>query len=104
MKKYLLPSLLIITAFIASFVLIKAQEKELSAPSNDCIATQTGEHCTRDYVGLSEQEATEKALGEQLTVKIRSRDGSTDVTNTDLGGTIIYFVIENEVVVEASFT
>lgn len=71
--------------------------------SNDCINYQNKELCTNRYEGLSLNEAREKAQDDGLTVKIRSIDGDTHITNTDLGGTLIFFIIDNDTVTKAEF-
>ena len=71
--------------------------------NGSCIETNQQQHCPEDYEGLNESAAYQKALDDSLAPKIKSRDGNTDVINTDLGGTLVYFTVENNIVVKAEF-
>lgn len=71
--------------------------------NNRCIETNQQQYCPEDYENLNENAAYQKALGDGLAPKIKSRDGNTNVINTDLGGTLVYFTVENNIVVKAEF-
>ena len=58
--------------------------------------------CVEDYIGLTQDEAISRAKKYNYRPKIESIDG-VDQFNTDDLGPIIFFVIEDGVVTDASF-
>jgi flagellar basal body-associated protein FliL len=70
---------------------------------SNCIESQNTSICSSEYEGLTLESASQKAQQAQLVVKIRSIDGDTNIANTDLGGTLIYFTVENNIVTKAAF-
>jgi hypothetical protein len=71
--------------------------------ANFCETILNKQVCTDDYLGLSQGEAEQKAISNQLTPKIRSIDGNTDIPHTNRGGELIFFTIENGKVSKVEF-
>lgn len=88
-------------AIIGLVIYVQQQDEAPSNSSSNCIVSAGVRSCTEDYEGLNMREATDKAHKNKLTAKIREMDGDRDVINTDLGGTPIYFTINNDTVTKA---
>jgi len=98
-------SLLLIVLAASAFYMVNKEDnpKSTTGESRNC-KTYVGhvEQCIEDYIGLSQEEAINRAKQFRYVPKIVSIDGVKQV-NTDIGGAIIYFEIENGVVSRGYF-
>jgi hypothetical protein len=99
----LVVSLLVIVLAVTVFYMI-AKKDNYSSNSNaskTCKMIIQEEHCIEDFIGLSQQEAINRAKQYDLIYKIVSIDGVDQVNTQNRAD--IYFEIENGVVVRGHF-
>lgn len=109
MKK-IKPSVILIAILIAAvagasaYYFLVREDSDPVVESRTCTTYNNAveEQCIEDYVGLTLDAAKTKARKHGYLPKIESIDGVAQ-GNTDAGGYIIFFIVEDDIVTDAKF-